>query len=81
MEGLERLEGHLFNWYDTRSLAALTPRYVLQRRQRKSLRRAHRRRRGLRELARRGSLAAPAPADAAARAESLAARAAAFGTR
>jgi cyclic beta-1,2-glucan synthetase len=28
MEGLERLEGHLFNWYDTESLAPLLPRYV-----------------------------------------------------
>ncbi|PIR19100.1 MAG: carbohydrate-binding protein, partial [Elusimicrobia bacterium CG11_big_fil_rev_8_21_14_0_20_64_6] len=28
MEGLERLEGHLFNWYDTQSLAPLLPRYV-----------------------------------------------------
>jgi cyclic beta-1,2-glucan synthetase len=28
MEGLERLEGHLFNWYDTASLAPLPPRYV-----------------------------------------------------
>ncbi len=28
MEGLERLEGHLFNWYDTVSLAPLLPRYV-----------------------------------------------------
>ena len=28
IEGLERLEGHLFNWYDTQSLAPLTPRYV-----------------------------------------------------
>ncbi|MBI3297377.1 MAG: DUF3131 domain-containing protein [Elusimicrobia bacterium] len=28
MERLERLEGHLFNWYDTRSLAPLLPRYV-----------------------------------------------------
>ena len=28
MEGLERLEGHLFNWYDTLSLAPLPPRYV-----------------------------------------------------
>jgi cyclic beta-1,2-glucan synthetase len=28
IEGLERLEGHLFNWYDTRSLAPLLPRYV-----------------------------------------------------
>ncbi|WP_242344168.1 GH36-type glycosyl hydrolase domain-containing protein [Anaeromyxobacter terrae] len=28
MEGLERLEGHLFNWYDTESLAPLPPRYV-----------------------------------------------------
>jgi cyclic beta-1,2-glucan synthetase len=28
MEGLERFEGHLLNWYDTESLAPLTPRYV-----------------------------------------------------
>jgi cyclic beta-1,2-glucan synthetase len=28
MEGLDRLEGHLFNWYDTASLAPLAPRYV-----------------------------------------------------
>jgi cyclic beta-1,2-glucan synthetase len=28
MEGLERIEGHLFNWYDTASLAPLPPRYV-----------------------------------------------------
>jgi cyclic beta-1,2-glucan synthetase len=28
MEGLERHEGHLLNWYDTQSLAALAPRYV-----------------------------------------------------
>ncbi len=28
MEGLERIEGHLFNWYDTVSLAPLPPRYV-----------------------------------------------------
>lgn len=28
MEGLERFEGHLFNWYDTRSLAPLEPRYI-----------------------------------------------------
>ncbi|MCU0224631.1 MAG: DUF3131 domain-containing protein [Acidobacteria bacterium] len=28
MEGLERHEGHLLNWYDTESLAALAPRYV-----------------------------------------------------
>ena len=28
MEGLERIEGHLFNWYDTVSLAPLAPRYV-----------------------------------------------------
>ncbi len=28
MEGLERLEGHLYNWYDTVSLAPLEPRYV-----------------------------------------------------
>lgn len=28
MEGLERHEGHLYNWYDTRTLAPLAPRYV-----------------------------------------------------
>ncbi len=28
IEGLERHEGHLLNWYDTRSLAPLPPRYV-----------------------------------------------------
>ncbi|MGE0454567.1 MAG: glucoamylase family protein [Vicinamibacteria bacterium] len=28
MEGLERHEGHLLNWYDTHSLAPLQPRYV-----------------------------------------------------
>jgi len=28
LEGLELLEGHPFNWYDTQSLAPLTPRYV-----------------------------------------------------
>ena len=28
MEGLERFRGHFFNWYDTRSLEALPPRYV-----------------------------------------------------
>ncbi|MCC7126321.1 MAG: carbohydrate-binding protein [Acidobacteria bacterium] len=28
MEGLERYEGHLLNWYDTQTLAPLLPRYV-----------------------------------------------------
>src|SRR5439155_7662201 len=28
IEGLERFEGHLLNWYDTRTLAALPPSYV-----------------------------------------------------
>jgi hypothetical protein len=28
VEGLERFEGHLLNWYDTRALAPLTTRYV-----------------------------------------------------
>jgi cyclic beta-1,2-glucan synthetase len=28
LEGLERFEGHLFNWYDTSTLAPLPPRYV-----------------------------------------------------
>ena len=28
IEGLERFEGHLLNWYDTRTLAPLLPSYV-----------------------------------------------------
>jgi len=28
LEGLEKYEGHLLNWYDTKSLAPLQPRYV-----------------------------------------------------
>jgi cyclic beta-1,2-glucan synthetase len=28
LEGLERFEGHLLNWYDTENLAPLPPRYV-----------------------------------------------------
>jgi cyclic beta-1,2-glucan synthetase len=28
LEGLEKFQGHLFNWYDTRSLDVLAPRYV-----------------------------------------------------
>ena len=28
LEGLERFEGHLFNWYDSQTLAPLTPRYI-----------------------------------------------------
>ena len=28
MEGLERIEGHYLNWYDTATLAPLRPRYV-----------------------------------------------------
>ena len=28
MQSLERHRGHLFNWYDTRALAPLTPRYI-----------------------------------------------------
>src|SRR5262252_6349114 len=28
IEGMPRFEGHLFNWYDTQSLAPLAPRYV-----------------------------------------------------
>ena len=28
IEGLERVEGHLLNWYDTNTLAPLAPRYV-----------------------------------------------------
>src|SRR5207249_2997038 len=28
IEGLERSSGHLLNWYDTETLAALLPRYI-----------------------------------------------------
>ena len=28
MQSLERHRGHFFNWYDTRALAPLTPRYI-----------------------------------------------------
>ncbi len=28
LEGMERFEGHLFNWYDSQTLAPLAPRYV-----------------------------------------------------
>jgi len=28
VEGLERYEGHLLNWYDTQNLSPLLPRYV-----------------------------------------------------
>ena len=28
IEGLERFEGHLFNWYDSQTLAPLAPRYI-----------------------------------------------------
>ncbi len=46
MEGLERHEGHLFNWYDTVSLAPLPAPLRLHGRQRQPGRRAHRARRG-----------------------------------
>ncbi|MEP7308093.1 MAG: glucoamylase family protein [Acidobacteriota bacterium] len=28
LEGMERFEGHFFNWYDSQTLAPLTPRYI-----------------------------------------------------
>ena len=31
LEGLERYEGHLFNWYDSTSLSLLNPRYPIGR--------------------------------------------------
>ena len=40
VEGLDRFEGHLLNWYDTETLAPLQPRLRLDRRQRQPRRRA-----------------------------------------
>ena len=42
IEGLERFEGHLLNWYDTRTLAPLLPALRLDRRQRQPRRRPDR---------------------------------------
>ena len=50
VEGLERFEGHLLNWYDTPTLAPLTPAYRLNGRQREPCRRAPDARVGLRLL-------------------------------
>ncbi|MFA6091503.1 MAG: glucoamylase family protein [Elusimicrobiota bacterium] len=79
MEGLERIEGHLFNWYDTRSLAALTPRYVSSVDSGNLYGALIALAEGLRELARLDPSATLEPLDARAKLESLAARAAAFG--
>ncbi|HEX9399411.1 MAG TPA: glucoamylase family protein [Anaeromyxobacter sp.] len=80
MEGLERIEGHLFNWYDTVSLAPLLPRYVSTVDSGNLAGALIAVSEGLRRLAR-----VPAPSDAAAgpdapavRLEGLARRAAAF---
>ena len=45
IEGLERYEGHLLNWYDTQTLAPLLPALRLHRRQRQPRRRPDRARR------------------------------------
>ncbi len=78
MEGLERMEGHLFNWYDTLSLAPLPPRYVSTvdsgNLAGALIALAH----GLRRLAREPPPTEPGPDDPCARLESLSRRAAAF---
>ncbi|HSB20504.1 MAG TPA: glucoamylase family protein [Anaeromyxobacteraceae bacterium] len=76
MEGLERLEGHLFNWYDTASLAPLAPRYVSTVDSGNLAGALIALAEGLRGLARQAR--PPEAGDAAARLEGLAARAAAF---
>ena len=67
IEGLERYEGHLLNWYDTRTLAPLLPALRLHRGQRQP---------GRRPDGARGGPARRRPADRAL--EALAARARAF---
>jgi len=77
MEGLERLEGHLFNWYDTLSLAPLSPRYVSTVDSGNLAGALIALSEGLRALARAPSGPEGAPGEAA-RLEGLAARAGAF---
>jgi cyclic beta-1,2-glucan synthetase len=79
MEGLERFEGHLFNWYDTRSLAALTPRYVSSVDSGNLCAALIVAAAGLREAARTAPRREPGLRDIPSRLEGLAARAAAFG--
>ena len=78
MEGLERLEGHLLNWYDTGSLAPLLPRYVSTVDSGNLAGALIALSEGLRGLARQAPPPEAEVADAAARLEALAGRAAAF---
>ncbi|WP_280959879.1 GH36-type glycosyl hydrolase domain-containing protein [Anaeromyxobacter dehalogenans] len=78
MEGLERLEGHLFNWYDTASLAPLPPRYVSTVDSGNLAGALVAVAEGLRALARGPGPPGAGPGAAPARLEDLAARAAAF---
>ncbi|HLF56915.1 MAG TPA: glucoamylase family protein, partial [Thermoanaerobaculia bacterium] len=79
IEALERHEGHLLNWYDTRSLAPLAPRYVSTVDSGNLAGCLITLAAGLREVARASAESAGPEADAeAARLESLAARAASF---
>ncbi|MBK9519952.1 MAG: carbohydrate-binding protein [Anaeromyxobacter sp.] len=78
IEGLERIEGHLFNWYDTQSLAPLLPRYVSTVDSGNLAGALVTLAEGLQELARAGPAPDDGPPVPAARLEGLAARAAAF---
>ncbi|WP_248353653.1 GH36-type glycosyl hydrolase domain-containing protein [Anaeromyxobacter oryzae] len=78
MEGLERLEGHLFNWYDTVSLAPLPPRYVSTVDSGNLAGALIAVSEGLRRLGRDPAPREAGPSDACERLESLSRRAAAF---
>jgi cyclic beta-1,2-glucan synthetase len=78
LEGLERHEGHLFNWYDTVSLAPLPPRYVSTVDSGNLAGALMTVAEGLRALGREPAPGEAGPSDACARLESLGHRAAAF---
>jgi cyclic beta-1,2-glucan synthetase len=78
LEGLERLEGHLFNWYDTQTLAPLPPRYVSTVDSGNLAGSLVALSEGLRRLGRESAGAGAGPGDPAARLEALSRRAAAF---
>ena len=78
MEGLERIEGHLFNWYDTVSLAPLPPRYVSTVDSGNLAGALIALAEGLRRLGRAPASREPGPSDLRERLESLSRRAAAF---
>ncbi|HET7826081.1 MAG TPA: glucoamylase family protein, partial [Anaeromyxobacter sp.] len=78
MEGLERIEGHLFNWYDTASLAPLLPRYVSTVDSGNLAGALIALSEGLRQLGREPPSGEAGPSDPCERLESLSRRAAAF---